>query len=55
MNQSTRNLALIAGVALILIGVIAYLTGHHRLGGGIALLGVIAGGASFALPQSKTS
>jgi hypothetical protein len=55
MNQSNRSLALIAGVALIVIGVIAYLTGHHRIGAGIAVLGVIAGGASFALPQSRTS
>ncbi len=55
MNQSSRNLALIAGIALIMIGVIAYLTGHHRIGGGIAVLGLIAGGASFVLPQSRTS
>jgi MFS superfamily sulfate permease-like transporter len=55
MNQSSRNLALIAGIALVLIGVIAYLTGHHRLGEGIALISVIAGGASFALPKSRTS
>ncbi len=55
MNQSSKNMALIAGIALIVIGVIAYLTGHHRLGGGIAVLGVIAGGVSFALPQSRTS
>jgi hypothetical protein len=55
MNQSPRNLALMAGVALIVIGVIAYLTGHHRIGGGIVVLGVIAGGASFVLPQPKTS
>lgn len=54
MNQS-RNLALIAGIALIVIGVITYLTGHHRIGAGIAVLGVIAGGVSFVLPQPKTS
>ena len=55
MNQSTKSLALIAGVVLIVLGVIAYLIGHHRIGEIIAVLGVIAGGASFVLPQARTS
>jgi hypothetical protein len=55
MNQSTKSLALIAGIALIVIGVIVYLTGHHRVGEVVAVVGILASGASFALPQSRTS
>lgn len=55
MNQSTKNLALIAGVVLIALGLIAYLTGHHRIGEVVAVIGILASGASFVLPQSRTS